>query len=315
MSGLSVRPAKRSEAKPLIGLYAESGAGKTYSALQLARGFVGPRGKIGMIETESGRGEAHVDSVPGGFEVIPMRDDFSPRRFNDAITLAEQSGWDALIIDSASHEWEGVGGVLHMAADNQKEGKKSMLVWQVPKIDHQRYFIGRLLQTPIKIVIVCMRAKYPMVEGVNDKGKKDFVRSTVLEPKQSEDILFEMFVHGWIDHAHNFHGTKYTRPELANIIRSDAPISIATGEALARWASGDAPPAAAPTKESQTAAAATEYSVELRAGLKLISDAETIVELETAGKKLIDLPEDEKKIAKAAYRDRHVLLKGKGAEV
>jgi hypothetical protein len=35
----SFRPAKRSEAKPLIGLYAESGAGKTYSALLLARGL------------------------------------------------------------------------------------------------------------------------------------------------------------------------------------------------------------------------------------------------------------------------------------
>jgi hypothetical protein len=36
------RPATRTEAKPLIGLYAESGNGKTWSALLLARGFVGP---------------------------------------------------------------------------------------------------------------------------------------------------------------------------------------------------------------------------------------------------------------------------------
>ncbi len=37
------RPARRSEAKPLIGLYSESGAGKTYSALILARGLRSPR--------------------------------------------------------------------------------------------------------------------------------------------------------------------------------------------------------------------------------------------------------------------------------
>lgn len=235
---LTVRQARRSEAKPLIGLYAESGAGKTLSALYLARGFVGPTGKIGMIETESGRGEAHVDSIEGGFEVISLRDDFSPRTFGEAFTLAEKSGWDALIVDSASHEWEGIGGVLHMAAENQAAGKKGPLVWQAPKIDHQRHFTGRLLQTPIKLVIVCMRAKYPMHEDQKN-GKKEWVRSTVLEPKQSEDILFEMFVHGWIgreDHA--FHGTKYTRPELANIIRSGEPISVATGEALAKWAAG-----------------------------------------------------------------------------
>lgn len=235
---LSIRKALRSEAKPLIGLYAESGAGKTFSALQLARGFVGPSGRIGMIETESGRGEAHVDSVPGGFDVISMRDDFAPRRCGDAITLAEASNLDALIVDSASHEWEGIGGVLHMAAANMDAGKKGLQVWQQPKIDHQRHFVGRLLQTPIKLVIVCMRAKYPMAE-ITKNGKKELQRSEVMEPKQSEDILFEMFVHGWIgrdDHA--FHGTKYTRPELANVIKSGEPISIATGEALARWAAG-----------------------------------------------------------------------------
>jgi len=242
MSGLTVRQAKRSEAKPLIGLYAQSGAGKTFSALQLARGFVGPSGKIGMIETESGRGEAHVDSVPGGFEVISLREEFSPKTFGEAIDLAAKSGWDALIVDSASHEWEGIGGVLSMAADNEQSGKKGLQVWQTPKIHHQRYFTGKLLQTPIALVIVCMRAKYPMEEGKDDKGRKTMVRSEWLEPKQSEDILYEMFVHGFIEReSHAFRGTKYTRPELANIIKSGEPISIATGEALARWARGDSP--------------------------------------------------------------------------
>lgn len=300
MTGLSVRPARRSEAKPLIGLYAESGAGKTYSALQLARGFVGPSGRIGMIETEAGRGEAHVDSVPGGFEVISLRDDFAPRRFNDAITMAEQSGWDALIIDSASHEWEGVGGVLHMAAMNQEAGKKSMLVWQVPKIEHQRYFIGRLLQTSIKIVIVCMRAKYPMIEGLNDKGKKDFVRSTVLEPKQSEDILYELFVHGWIDHEHKFHGTKYTRPELAGIIKTGEMISVATGQALARWAAGDVAP-----NVTTTAA----ESAQLKMVRKMFTDAQSLAELEKAGTAAKGLNESERAIAKAAYAESHARLK------
>ena len=69
----SFRPAERSQAKPLIGLYAESGCGKTYSALLLARGFVGSAGKIGMIETEAGRGEAYADIVPGGYDVASLR--------------------------------------------------------------------------------------------------------------------------------------------------------------------------------------------------------------------------------------------------
>lgn len=231
------RPATRAEAKPLIGLYAESGNGKTWSALLLARGFVGPNGRIGMIETEGGRGEANVGREPvGQYLVRPIRQDFSPQEYGKAITEAENAKLDALIIDSASHEWEGAGGVLSKAADNQAAGKKGVLVWQQPKIDHQRHFMLRLMQTPIPLVIVCMRAKYPM-----EQIKGEWARSKTLEPKQADDILFEMFVHGWIDAEHKLHVTKYTLPDLADVIRDNEPISIATGRALAEWARGGTP--------------------------------------------------------------------------
>lgn len=237
-----IRPAERSQAKPLIGLFSESGCGKTLSGLLLARGFVGPNGKVVMIETEAGRGEAYVDDprVPGGFDVCSMRDDFSPRNYGEALTAVEKAQPGALIIDSASHEWEGAGGVLSMAAQNQADGKKGPLVWQMPKLDHQRHFMLRLLSTPIPLVIVCMRAKFPMVEKVVN-GRKEWARSEQLEPKQSEDILFEMFVHGWIDREHRFQGTKYTREDLRQVIKTGEPISLATGQALAEWAKGGKP--------------------------------------------------------------------------
>lgn len=262
------RPATRSNAKPLIGLYAESGCGKTWSALLLARGFVGPNGKIGMIETEGGRGEANVGREPvGQYLVRPIRQDFSPMEYGKAITEAENEKLDALIIDSASHEWEGSGGVLAMAAQNQAEGKKGVLVWQQPKINHQRHFMLRLMQTPIPLVIVCMRAKYPMEQV---KGS-EWARSKTLEPKQADDILFEMFVHGWIDQEHKLHVTKYTLDEMADVIRDNEPISIKTGQRLAEWARGgqpsprpaldkpavETPPAAAPQQPSPQAAGGT----------------------------------------------------------
>jgi hypothetical protein len=242
------RPASRSEAKPLIGLYSESGCGKTWSALLLARGFVGPGGKIGMIETEGGRGEAYDGRAPvGGYLVRSIREDFSPLKYGEAITGAERAKLDALIIDSASHEWDGVGGVLAMAADNQAKGIKGVLVWQQPKISHQRNFMLRLMQTPIPLVIVCMRAKYPMEQARNHKGEMEWTRSKTLEPKQADDILFEMFVHGWIDAEHRLHVTKYTLPELADAIRDNEPITIETGQRLAAWAKGStvSPPTAA----------------------------------------------------------------------
>ncbi len=223
-----LRPASRSQAKPLIGLYAESGKGKTYSALLLARGFVGPEGRIAMIETESGRGEVYADDPAiGGYDVLSLRETFSPAEYGAAITAAEQAKVNALIIDSASHEWEGAGGVLAMAAANQAAGKKGPIVWQQPKMDHQRHFMLRLMQTPVDIVIVCMRAKYVMREVPDPRsGKKVWARDEHLSPKQSEDILFEMMVHGWIDDAHALHVTKLTRKDLAEIFVDGQPITI-----------------------------------------------------------------------------------------
>jgi len=57
-TGYHFRPAIRSEAKLLVGFYAESGCGKTFPALLLALGFAGDMKKVGMIETESGRGRS-----------------------------------------------------------------------------------------------------------------------------------------------------------------------------------------------------------------------------------------------------------------
>lgn len=250
----SFRPAKRSEAKPLIGLYSQSGGGKTYGALLLARGFVG-NGKIGMIETESGRGEAYADIIPGGYDVIAMRNDFSPVHYGEALTAAEQSGVGALIIDSASHEWEGAGGVLDLAAQNQAAGKKGPLVWQQPKMLHQRHFMLRLLATPIPLVIVCMRAKYPMQEKTVN-GRKEWVRSDDLEPIQASDILYEMFVHGWLDQHHRLRVTKLTRPDLAQVFRDGELITIETGQRLAAWSKGETPQSAAASVQRPAAEAA-----------------------------------------------------------
>jgi hypothetical protein len=238
---LSIRPAKRSSAKPIICFHSLSGDGKTCTALLLARGFVGDSGKIVMIETEGGRGEGFVDEVIkdasgvdqeiGKYDVISIRDDFSPAVHGEAIQLAEKSGADALIIDTGSHEWEGTGGVLEMAIENEKAGKRAMLVWQQPKLDHNRKFVRRLFQTPIPLVIVNLRSRYPM-----EQQNKKWVRSTTLVPYQSEDFLFEMFIQGYLDKEHKVHVQKYTVPSIEKVIPNGQVITIESGKNLRAWA-------------------------------------------------------------------------------
>lgn len=268
----TLRRAITSEAKPLVGLYAESGGGKTHTALMLACGYcAGDMSKVAMIETEAGRGEAWADDeVVGGYSVIPIRGDFAPKQYGEAISAVEKTDTRALIIDSASHEWEGINGVLSQAADNQANGSKGPLVWQKPKISHAREFMLRLQQTPIPLVVVCMRAKYVMEQITHEDvrawiqaGKEgqapkpgDWRKARDLSPKQSEDILFDMFVHGWLDkERHAFHGTKYTREAMRQIFIDGEPITVDTGKRLAEWASG---------KTKQPAAAQVEDKHEHR---------------------------------------------------
>lgn len=262
---ITFRKAVASEAKPLIGLYAESGRGKTYGSLLIARGFVTDMSEVIMIETEAGRGEAHAsDPVLGGYNVIPLRKDFSPKVYGEAISVAEDAGAKVLIIDSASHEWEGVGGVLAMAeALRPTAGAKGM--WRAPKLEHSREFMLRMTQTPIPVVICNMRARYPMFEvtqadldsweraGRPGKPPKvgDWARSWQLEPKQSDDILSEMFVHGWIDQEHRFHLTKDTMPAMRHVFIDGEPLTIETGKRLAAWAAGREVPGEFVTKAQQ----------------------------------------------------------------
>lgn len=261
-----VRGAKRSNAKPLIGLYAGSGAGKTYSALLVARGFVGPTGKIVMIETESGRGESYADPLEypelkgpnpeSNYGVVPMRDVFSPTEYGKAIDAAESVNPDALIIDSASHEWEGRGGVLDMAAEREEKGMQGALVWQRPKMDHNTHFVLRFTQTAIPLVILCMRAKKPMERRKKQGGGFEWFRSDDLVPIQSDGILSEMFVQGWIENDnHHFHPGKISARGIAPIFPPGAPLGIETGQRLREWAEKPSAPA-----DSSTAPQTTDHT-------------------------------------------------------
>jgi hypothetical protein len=294
---MKMRRAKRSSAKPLIGLYAESGKGKTFSALLMARGFVGQSGRVVVIETESGRGEAYVDDIPGGYDVIPLGAPFSPERYGEAISLAEREGADALVIDSASHEWEGIGGVCDMAHENAHPSepgvrpKKGMLVWQKPKTDHNKLFVGRLLQTSIPLVIVCMRAKYPMRQAMV-RGKMDWVRSDSLSPKQSEDILYELMAHAWLDGNHCMRVTKATPMSIRSALVDGERVSIETGRRLAEWSKG----AGAPAASTQSASVGSV--------LADIDAAETIADLEACKDDAAQLTGDDKTRARVAFMAR-----------
>lgn len=226
---MNIKPATRQGVKPLIGLYSESGCGKTFSSLLIARGLVGPSGKIVMIDTESGRGSLYADVIPGGYHVLEMTEPFSPDNYVAAIKQAEEFGAGVIVIDSASHEWEGLGGVLAIAAENEAAGKKGLLVWKAPKMAHAKFML-KLLQTSTPL-IVCLRAKFKS----RQKGGQ-VIKDENTSPIQAEDFIFEMMAHAEILPDHSINLTKCSHPSLRDCFpKKGQPISIETGEAIARW--------------------------------------------------------------------------------
>lgn len=241
---MNIRQATRQGVRPIIDLYSESGGGKTYSALLLARGFVGPQGRIVIIDTESGRGELYAD-VPifGGYDVLRLDDPFSPKRYIEAIEAVEKSGASIGIIDSGSHEWEGISGVLDMAAENESKSGKGLHVWKGPKMEHA-LFLQKLLRSTIPW-IVCLRAKYK-TRQIKEAGKKtEIVKDDYLTPIQADDFIFEATIHGEINLKHEFTPHKISHPDLARCVPNGAPITLEHGRLLAQWCEAPGKPTAA----------------------------------------------------------------------
>lgn len=227
------KPATRQHVKPLIVLYSESGCGKTMSSLLLARGFVGPTGKIEMVDTERGRGQLYADVIPGGYNCIDFDEPFHPARFVEVIRYVESSGAQIGVMDSGSHEWEGVpGGVLDMAAEIESKSGKSLNNWRVPKMEHAK-FIQALLRSKIPW-IVNLRAKYKSRQTKID-GKTAVTRDEHTSPLQSEEFIFEATVHGEILPDHTFHLSKCSHPDLRKCLPNNEMMTIKHGEAVAQW--------------------------------------------------------------------------------
>ena len=192
MSVINIREAQRQGARLLIGLAGVSGGGKTHSALRLAYGLAsGDAKKIGLLDTENGRGSLYADKLPNKekFMIGDLIPPFSPKRYMDAIKQFQASGIDVLIIDSISHEWEGEGGCTEIAENNKLGG---MLNWALAKGQHKQ-FVNALLYSDMH-VIVCLRAreKSRPVEVVKDGKKKTEYVSDGLQAITEKNFLFEM---------------------------------------------------------------------------------------------------------------------------
>lgn len=189
-----IEKADRSKSKVCIALAGDSGTGKTLSAIRLARGLVGEKGRIGFIDTEQHRASLYADYY-GGFDVINLEPPFSPERYQEAVQTFKEAGYDCVIIDSMSHEWEGSGGVLEMAENQTYSTGKPITgldKWCKPKMEHRR-MMAYIMNCGMNIVF-CYRVKWNMVETVDEKGKKKYVRSDEATIVREQNVNYDITV-------------------------------------------------------------------------------------------------------------------------
>lgn len=234
---MSFQKAQRRAQPVILSLAGKSGSGKTYSALLLAKGLVGPKGKVAVIDTERGRASMYADDPQvGEYYADELHPPFTPQRFIDKLQEAIKWGADCIIMDSVSHEWSGIGGVLEQVDQmiEQRGQGFRMPAWGKMKPAHNQ-FVNHLTMAPCH-VICCVRAKKKLVEQVGPNGKKEWVELPDLVAEQQENFVYEMTAAALIDEDHNAKWTKVPEPLKGVLV--PGVIRPEQGEAIRDWVSG-----------------------------------------------------------------------------
>lgn len=251
-----------------IGLAGGTSTGKTWSACLLARGiaesFDGPGAPFIFADTENKRALHYAEAFPEmmHYDMSAVDDDgqlvgFTPERWIEVIDAADEAGVKAMVIDSFSHSWEGVGGHLddHAAeldrlvsqAEARSNGqyrvdpaKFSEKAWIEPKRRYRR-LTDRIVRAKTNIII-CNRAKAVRQAGFGNKATN--ARETKLRRNDvpwdiagDANLIFEMLVQVVLDpSAKGCPVHQIKMPDQFQAIFDPArPISEETGRQLAEW--------------------------------------------------------------------------------
>jgi len=186
-----IAPVERQGMKLLIALFGLSESGKTYSALRLACGIEPDPKKRGLLDTEGGqRGRAYMDAIPGGYMYGALTPPFTPERYAEAMNDFVAAGVTTLVIDSVSHAWFSTGGVLDMVESAPE--KNDMAKWAKPKRRLGK-LTAQLLQSGLHLIL-CSRAKQPMVEGPPGRNGKPTLIPGPVTPIQEKTLRYDMTI-------------------------------------------------------------------------------------------------------------------------
>ena len=236
------KKATRKQAKIKLAVTGASGSGKTFSSLRLAKGLANG-GKVAVIDTENGSASLYSDRFD--FDTLDLSPPFTHDKFISAIKAAEDASYEVLVIDSASHIWE---GILEYKSKLDARGGNSYTNWA----DAGNKFKGILdavLQSKIH-VICCLRSKMDHVIDKDNNGRAT-IKKVGMAPIMRDGIEYEFTTVFDCDMSHQASASKDRTGMFTDKIFQ---ITEETGSSIAKWLStGEAAP------ESVTAPASSPF--------------------------------------------------------
>lgn len=235
---------------PAIAIAGPSGSGKTESAMRLARGFVGAKGKFVIGDTEEKRA-LYKKSRHQPWDWVDFQPPFTPERYMEFLESVKH--YSAVVVDSGSHEYSGPGGMhdiqqetlermLKNVPEERKWQRREALTapsWKDAKTRHKE-LMQYLIRYPT-LLIVCLRAeqKLKFVKVVKDGVEKTEIVDAGYQPICEKSFMFEMLMGcmmlperaGVPDHI------KRLETDLEPIFLAGKQIDESTGERLAAWCS------------------------------------------------------------------------------
>lgn len=219
---MQLRKSERKQAKIKMALQGSAGAGKSLSALLLAKGLTNDNlSKVAVIDTENGSSDLYAHL--GNYSVLNMQPPYTPEKYIQAIDICLQAGMECIIVDSISHCWD------ELLDFHSKLPGNSFTNWN-KVTPRQKAFVDKILQSPAHF-IATMRTKQDYV--LNQKDGKYVPERVGLKAIQRDGVEYEFTLVFDIDSKH-FATASKDRTNLFNG-KPEFMINTSTGKRILEW--------------------------------------------------------------------------------
>ena len=220
------KKATKKKLKLKLAITGPTGSGKTMGGLLLSKGLKKDC-KVAYIDTENSSASLYSDKF--NFDVMDINPPFEHDKFINGIKAAVDGGYDVVVIDSASHFWE---GVLEYKSKLDARGGNSFSNWNEAG-NKFKGILEAVLQSDIH-VICCLRSKmdYVLEEQTRNGRKIQVPKKVGLAPIMRDGIEYEFTTIFDVDLSHHATANKDRSGIFTDKIFQ---ITEETGKKIAEW--------------------------------------------------------------------------------